>query len=116
MVNEERVHLPALLRRLLEPAQYLSVAYSTRLAEAGAVASAGSKGDSYDNAVAESLHGLYKAELIWPDGPWQSVAAVEAATSSYVAWFNGQRLHSACGWLPPAEYEQAWRQPAAPAG
>jgi putative transposase len=89
--------------------QYLSVRYSSRLAEAGAIASVGSKGDSYDNAVAESFHGLYKTELIWPDGPWEHASDVELATASYVAWFNGQRLHSACGNLPPAEFEDAWR-------
>jgi putative transposase len=89
--------------------QYLSVAYTTRLEQAGAIASVGSKGDSYDNAVAESLNGLYKTELIRRDGPWDTVTAVEAATASYVHWFNGQRLHGACGGVPPAEYEQAWR-------
>ena len=98
-----------MLRRPLEPKQYLSIACSARLAAAGAVASVGSKGGSYDNAVAESFHGLCKTELIWPDGPWDSVATVEAATSSCVAWFNGQRLHGACGHLPPAEYEAVWR-------
>jgi len=89
--------------------QYLSIAYSSRLEQAGAVASVGSKGDSYDNAVAESYHGLYKTELIRPDGPWQTVAAVEAATADYVHWFNNDRLHGACGGIPPAEYEQHWR-------
>lgn len=89
-------------------AQYLSIAYSARLEQAGAIASVGSKGDSYDNAVAESFHGLYKTELIRPDGPWQSVSQVEAATASYLHWFNNQRLHGACGGVPPAEYEAAW--------
>jgi putative transposase len=89
--------------------QYLSIKYSKRLAEAGAVASVGSRGDSYDNAVAESFHGLYKAELIWKDGPWDGVSDVERATAGYIAWFNRQRLHSACGDLPPAEFETAWR-------
>ena len=89
--------------------QYLSIKYSKRLEDAGAVASVGSKGDSYDNAVAESFNGLYKAELIWRDGPWEGVSDVERATGGYVAWFNKQRLHSACADLPPAEFEAAWR-------
>ncbi len=96
--------------------QYLSIAYSARLAQAGAVASVGSKGDSYDNAVAESFHGLYKTELIGPDGPWPAVAAVEAATAGYVHWFNTQRLHGACGGIPPAEYEDAWQASHQPPG
>jgi putative transposase len=90
--------------------QYLSIAYSARLAQAGAIASVGSKGDSYDNAVAESFHGLYKTELIRRDGPWHTVAQVEAATAGYVHWFNHQRLHGACGGIPPAEYEEDARR------
>jgi putative transposase len=92
--------------------QYLSVRYSKRLAEAGAVASVGSRGDSYDNAAAESFNGLYKAELIFhdqPDGGWQGVADVEAATAGYVHWYNSQRLHSACERMSPARFEAAWR-------
>jgi putative transposase len=91
--------------------QYLSVRYGQRLAEAGAVASVGSKGDSYDNAAAESFNGLFKAELIWhdqPGGGWEGTADVERATAGYVHWFNSQRRHSACERMPPARFEAAW--------
>jgi putative transposase len=91
--------------------QYLSISYSLRLAEAGAVASVGSKGDSYDNAVAESFNGLYKSELIWhgqPAGGWTGVADVGLATADYVHWFNSQRRHSACERMAPARFEAAW--------
>jgi putative transposase len=72
------------------------------------VPSVGSKGDSYDNALAETANGLYKAELIRRRGPWRSVSEVEAATAAWVAWWNTCRLHGACGAVPPAEYEAAW--------
>ena len=86
--------------------QYLSIRYTERLAEVDAVASVGSKGDSYDNALAETVNGLYKTELIRRGGPWRSVEDVELATLRWVTWWNTERLHSACGYLPPAEYEQ----------
>lgn len=86
--------------------QYLSIRYTERLAEVDAVASVGSKGDSYDNALAETVNGLYKAELIRRAGPWRSVEDVELATLAWVAWWNTERLHSACGYVPPAEYEE----------
>lgn len=70
----------------------------------------GSKGDSFDNALAEAVNGLYKAELVWPQGPWKTARALEAATATWVAWWNTTRLHSACGWVPPAEAEAAWWQ------
>jgi putative transposase len=85
--------------------QYLAVRSSERLAEAGVVASVGSRGDSYDNALAESFHGLYKAELIRHQGPWQGLDGVEHATLEYVDWFNHHRLHGELGMIPPAEYE-----------
>jgi putative transposase len=104
------------LRRLLEPGQYLSIRYSERLAVAGAVASVGSTGDSFDNAAAESLNGLYKTELIRRCGPWRSLDDVEYATLEWVDWYNQQRLHSWCGDLPPAEYEDLYyRQTTDPA-
>jgi putative transposase len=93
--------------------QYLAVRYTERLAEAGAVASVGSKGDSYDNALAESFHGLYKAELIRHEGPWQGLDDVEFATLEYVDWFNHQRLHGELGLVPPAEFEVAYYERAA---
>jgi putative transposase len=85
--------------------QYLSIRYTERLADAGVV---GSRGDSYDNALAETVNGLYKAELIARRGPWRTVEDVELATSRWVHWWNTQRLHSACGDVPPAEYEAAY--------
>lgn len=94
-----------MLRGPLEPAQYLSIRYTDRLADAGAVTSVGSKGDSYDNALAEAVNGLFKAELIRRRGPWRSVDDVELATLDWVDWWNNRRLHSACDYLPPAEYE-----------
>ena len=88
--------------------QYLSIRYTERLAEAGATGSVGSKGDSYDNALAETVNGLYKAELINPKGPWRSVEQVELGTARWVHFWNTRRLHSACGDVPPAEFEAAY--------
>jgi putative transposase len=88
--------------------QYLAIRYTERLAEQGAVTSVGSRGDSYDNALAETINGLYKAELIYRQGPWKTVEHVELATARWVAWWNQQRLHTACGNIPPAEYEAAY--------
>ena len=88
--------------------QYLAIRYTERLEDAGAVSSVGSKGDSYDNALAETVNGLYKAELINRRGPWRSVEDVEVATARWVHWWNTQRLHSACGDIPPAEFEAAY--------
>jgi putative transposase len=90
--------------------QYLAIRYTARLAEAGAVTSAGSKGDSYDNALAETIIGLYKAELITHRGPWHSLAQVETATAWWVGWFNNRRLYRPLGDIPPVEYEQAWAE------
>jgi putative transposase len=83
--------------------QYTSIAYTERLAVAGAAPSVGTVGDAYDNALAESTIGLFKTELIKPRGPWRSVEQVEIATLEYVDWFNHRRLHSAAGDIPPAE-------------
>ena len=90
--------------------QYLAVRYSERLAEAGGAASVGSRGDSYDNALAESFHGLYKAELIRHEGPWQGLDDVEFATLAYVDWFNHRRLHGELGMVPPAEFEARYHE------
>ncbi len=114
MVRRGNGHLPALLRRSLEPVQYLAIRYTTRLAEAGAVTSAGSKGDSYDNALAETIIGLYKAELIAHRGPWHSLSQIEAATAWWTGWFNNRRLYGPLGDIPPAEYEQNWLEGNAP--
>jgi transposase InsO family protein len=88
--------------------QYLSIRYSERLAEAGAVASVGSRGDSYDNALAETINGLYKTELIRRRGPWKNVDDVEFATLEWVDWFNHRRLFEPIGDIPPAEYEMLY--------
>ena len=85
--------------------QYTALRYSDRLAEAGAVASIGTVGDSYDNAQAESLIGLYKLECVRRDGPWRGVDDLELATLGWVHWFNHQRLHSKIGHVPPVEHE-----------
>jgi putative transposase len=85
--------------------QYLSIRYTERLAQAGAVASVGSCGDSYDNAMAESFHGLYKTELIRRRGPWRGLDDVEFATLEYLDWFNHRRLHGEIGMIPPAQAE-----------
>ena len=77
------------------------------------LASVGSRGDSYDNALAESFHGLSKAELIYHDGPWQGLDDVEFATLEYVDWFNHRRLHGELGMLPPAEFEARYHERAA---
>ena len=104
-----------MLRRPVEFAQYLAIRYTERLAEAGAATSVGSRGDSYDNALAESVIGLFKAELIARQGPWRSLEQVELATARWVAWWNRERLHGACGNLPPAEFEAAyWHRQEAP--
>ena len=88
--------------------QYLAIRYTERLEAAGAVGSVGSKGDSFDNALAETVNGLYKAELINRQGPWRSVEQVESETAAWVHWWNAQRLHGACGDIPPTEYEAAY--------
>jgi putative transposase len=85
--------------------QYLAIRYTERLAEAGAVPSVGSRGDSYDNALAESFNGLYKTELIRHAGPWRALDDVEYATLEYVHWFNHRRLHGELGMITPAEFE-----------
>ena len=88
--------------------QYVALRYTERLAGAGALASIGTVGDSYDNALAESVIGLYKTECIRLDGPFRTVDELELATLSWVHWYNRQRLHSALGHVPPTEYEQAY--------
>ena len=85
--------------------QYVSIRNSERLAEAGVEPSVGSKGDSYDNALAETINGLYKAELIHRRAPWKTKEAVGLATPEWVAWFNNHRLLEPIGYIPPAEAE-----------
>ncbi len=88
--------------------QYVSIRYTERLAEAGIKPSVGSKGDSYDNALAETINGLYKAELIHRRAPWKTVESLELATLEWVTWFNHQRLLEPIGYIPPAEAEQRY--------
>ena len=90
--------------------QYVSITYTERLAEAGIEPSVGSVGDSYDNALAETIIGLYKAELIYKDGPWQGVEQVELNTLDWVDWFNNRRLFGPIGNIPPVEYEMLYYQ------
>jgi putative transposase len=88
--------------------QYVSIKYTERLVEAGLVPSVGSVGDSYDNALAETINGLYKAEVIHRRAPWRSLEAVEFATLEWVHWFNNRRLLSSIGNMPPAEAEACY--------
>lgn len=88
--------------------QYLAIRYTQRLAQAGAVASVGSTGDSYDNALAEAFNSLFKAELVRHQGPWRSVNDLEIAVAQYIDWFNHRRLHAEIGMVPPVEYETAY--------
>jgi putative transposase len=104
------------LRRPVESTQYLSIRYTERLAEAGIELSVGSTGDSYDNALAETVIGLFKTEEIYRRGPWKGLEDVEFATLEWVAWYNRHRLFAPLGYVPPAEFEQAYHdRQAAPA-
>ena len=100
--------------------QYISIRYTERLAEAGIERSVGSVGDSYDNALAETINGLFKTEVIRRRGPWRNIDEVEIAVLEWVDWFNNRRLLEPIGWVPPAEFEAAYYQrqetPAAVAG
>jgi hypothetical protein len=95
----------ALIHHSDRGSQYVSIGYSERLAEAGVEPSVGSNGDSYDNALAETINGLYKAELIHRRAPWKTREAVELATLEWVAWFNHHRPREPLGYMPPAEAE-----------
>ena len=90
--------------------QYLSIRYTEKLAEAGIDASVGSVGDSYDNALAETINGLYKTEIIRRLGPWKNIDEVEYATLNWVDWFNNRRILEPIGNIPPAEYELIYYQ------
>jgi putative transposase len=106
--RREGADLTELIHHSDRGVQYLAVRYTQRLADAGAVASVGSKGDSYDNAAAEAFNSLFKAELIRNRGPWRSIDDVEIAVAEYIDWYNHRRLHGQIGHVPPAEYEQAY--------
>ncbi len=88
--------------------QYLAIRYTERLAENGIVASVGSKGDSYDNAMAEAFNSLFKAELVRNRGPWRGINELEIAVAEYIDWFNMRRLHGKLGTIPPIEKENAY--------
>jgi putative transposase len=103
--TRRRDDLKGLIHHSDRGGQYLSIRYTERLAEVGAVSSVGSRGDSYDNALAEAVNGLYKAEVIHKSGPWRSLDHVEFATAKWVHWWNQKRLHSTVGNVPPAEFE-----------
>jgi putative transposase len=96
------------LRRPIEFTQYLSICYSDRLAAEGIDPSVGSVGDSYDNALAESVIGLFKTEVIYRRGPWRNIESVEYATLEWIDWFNNRRLLEPIGYVPPAEFEQTY--------
>lgn len=103
--RRQRHDLTGLIHHSDRGVQYLSIRYTERLEDAGAVRSVGSRGDSYDNALAETVNGLYKAELIRKRAPWRSLEQVELATAEWVDWWNQRRLHSAINDMPPAEFE-----------
>ena len=103
--RERRGSLAGLVHHNDAGSQYTSIAFTERLAAAGVSASVGTVGDACDNALAESVTGLYKTELIKPRGPWRTAGQVELATLDYVDWFNHRRMYQACGDIPPAELE-----------
>jgi len=99
-----------MLRRPLEPRQYLSTRYTERLAEAGIEPSVGSAGDSYDKAMTESIIGLYKTEVVHLLGTWRNADHVEIETLIWVDWFNNRRLLEPVGNIPPVEFEELYYQ------
>jgi transposase InsO family protein len=111
-----RPHVSQLVHHSDRGVQYLSIRYTERLGEAGIEPSVGSVGDSYDNALAETIIGLYKTEVIYLRGPWRNFEQVEFATLEWVDWFNNRRLFGPIGNIPPAEFEASYNpSPAAPA-
>lgn len=106
--NRRHQALDGLVHHSDRGVQYLAIRYTDRLEEAGAIRSVGSKGDSYDNALAESVNGLYKTELIKRRGPWRNADHVEAATAEWVRWWNHKRIHTSVDNMPPAEYEERY--------
>ena len=102
--------LSEVLRRPIESTQYLFIRYSERLAEAGIEPSVGTRGDGYDNALAETINGLYKADLIRRRVPWKTKESLELATLKWVSWFNHHRLLEPIGHIPPAEAEENYHR------
>jgi len=107
-VTDEQGRLEGLIQHSDAGSQYTAIRYAERLADAGALASIGTVGDSYDNAMAESVIGLYKTECVRHDGPFRTVDDLELATLSWVHWFNTARLHSALNYATPVEFEDAY--------
>jgi putative transposase len=108
--------LSGLVHRSDRGVQYRAVRHTQRLAEEDAVASAGSKGDSYDNALAGALNSLFEAELVRNKGPWRSISDLEIAVAEYIGWFSHRRPHGELDHVPPAEYEAiTMRRPSRPA-
>lgn len=107
------IHTGDLVHHSDRGTQYLSIRYTERLADAGIELSVGSRGDAYDNALAETVIGLFKTEVIRRRGPWRSLDAVEFATLEWVDWFNHRRLLEPIGYVPPAEYEAHYYEQAA---
>jgi len=105
LYDRQPERVDALIHHSDRGSQYVSIRYTERLAEAGIEPSVGSRGDSYDNALAETINGLYKAELIHRRAPWKTREAVELATLEWVSWFNHHRLLEPIGYIPPAEAE-----------
>jgi putative transposase len=112
-IYERRGQTNGLVHHSDRGTQYLSMRYTDRLADAGIAPSVGSRGDSYDNALAESVIGLFKTEVIRRKGPWKHLEAVEFATLDWVDWFNHRRLLEPIGYMPPAEYEARYDEQAA---
>jgi len=111
LYNRQPENSDALVHHSDRGSQYVSIRYTERLGEAGIEPSVGSRGDSYDNALAETINGLYKTELIYRRAPWRTRASVELATLQWVHWFNHIRLLEPIGYIPPAEAEaNYWRQ------
>ena len=108
LYERQPVHRGGLVHHSDRGSQYVSIRYTERLAAAGVEPSVGSVGDSYDNALAETINGLYKAEVIHRQGPWRSFEAVEFATLTWVDWFNNRRLLEPIGNIPPAEAEERY--------
>jgi putative transposase len=107
-LSQRKVHKRQTVHHSDHGSQYLSIRYTATLAAAGLNCSAGTVGDSYDNALAETVIGLYKAELVRRHGPWRNVEHLELATLEWVHWYNHRRLRSWCGNIPPAAYEAIW--------
>ena len=104
----ENTSIVEVLRPPVEPGQYTSIRFTERLADAGIQPSVGAVGSSYDNALAETINGLYKTELIKPGKPWRTIEDVELATAKWVHWFNHRRLYEYCGDIPPVDLETAY--------